>query len=311
MPIPDYQTLMLPVLQLAAMGETRVPDVANRIADQFELTQGERHQLLPSGRQLLLHNRTHWAKFYMSKAGLINSTRRGWFVASDAGCALLATKPNRIDVQTLFLIPSFAEFYKGSSSATTDAQHKDGSAPVITAITQTTPEEQVDAALLTQHSTLRDDLLQRILENSPGFFERVILDLLVAMGYGGSRRNAAHQLGRTGDGGIDGIINEDALGLDRVYVQAKRYAPGTSVGRPDVQGFVGSLVGISATKGVFVTTSFFSQQATDFVRHLAQRVILIDGPRLANLMIEHNVGVRVNRAVEFKRLDEDFFIEDE
>lgn len=302
---------MLPVLQLAAMGETRVPDVANRIADQFELTQGERDQLLPSGRQRLLHNRTHWAKFYMSKAGLIDSTRRGWFVASDAGRALLATKPNRIDVQTLFSIPSFAEFYKGSSSATTDAQRKDGSAPVIPAITQTTPEEQVDAALLTQHSTLRDDLLQRILENSPGFFEGVILDLLVAMGYGGSRRNAAHQLGGTGDGGIDGIINEDALGLDRVYVQAKRYAPGTSVGRPDVQGFVGSLVGLSATKGVFVTTSVFSQQATDFVRHLAQRVILIDGPRLANLMIEHNVGVRVNRTVEFKRLDEDFFIEDE
>lgn len=311
MPIPDYQTLMLPVLQLAAMGETRVPDVANRIADQFELTQGERDQLLPSGRQRLLHNRTHWAKFYMSKAGLIDSTRRGWFVATDAGRALLATKPNRIDVQTLFSIPSFAEFYKGSSSATTDAQSKDGSAPVIPAITQTTPEEQVDAALLTQYLTLRDDLLQRILGNSPGFFEGVILDLLVAMGYGGSRRNAAHQLGRTGDGGIDGIINEDALGLDRVYVQAKRYAPGTSVGRPDVQGFVGSLVGLSATKGVFVTTSVFSQQATDFVRHLAQRVILIDGPRLANLMIEHNVGVRVNRTVEFKRLDEDFFIEDE
>jgi restriction system protein len=310
LPIPDYQTLMLPVLQLAAMGETRVPDVANRIADQFELTQGERDQLLPSGRQRLLHNRTHWAKFYMSKAGLIDSTRRGWFVTSDAGRALLATKPHRIDVQTLFSIPSFAEFYKGSS-ATTDAQRNDGSAPVIPAITQTTPEEQIDAALLSQHLTLRDELIQRILENSPGFFERVILDLLVAMGYGGSRRNAAHQLGRTGDGGIDGIVNEDALGLDRVYVQAKRYALGTSVGRPDVQGFVGSLVGLSATKGVFVTTSVFSQQATDFVRHLAQRVILIDGPRLANLMIEHNVGVRVNRTVDFKRLDEDFFIEDE
>jgi restriction system protein len=149
------------------------------------------------------------------------------------------------------------------------------------------------------------------LQNSPGFFESVIVDLLVAMGYGGSHRNAAAQLGRTGDGGVDGVINEDRLGLDRVYIQAKRYAEGHAVGRPDVQGFVGSLVGLGATKGVFVTTSTFSSQATEFVRHLTQRIILIDGKRLADLMIEHNVGVRLNRTVEFKRLDEDFFTEDE
>ena len=308
MPIPDYQTLMLPLLQFAAMGETRVPDVADLIANQFGLTPDERDQLLPSGRQRILHNRAHWAKFYMSKAGLISSTRRGWFVASEAGRALLATKPNRIDVETLFAISSFVEFYRGGNAP--GAEPNNGSALVPT-VAELTPEEQIDAALLTQQSTLRDDLLQRILQNSPGFFEGVILDLLVAMGYGGSRRNAAHQLGRAGDGGIDGVINEDALGLDRVYVQAKRYASATSVGRPEVQGFVGSLVGLSATKGVFVTTSVFSQQATEFVRHLAQRVILIDGHRLASLMIEHNVGVRTNRTIEFKRLDEDFFLEDE
>jgi restriction system protein len=307
---------MLPVLQLAAAGETRVPDVAVRIADQFGLTPAERDQLLPSGRQRILHNRVHWAKFYMSKAGLIESTRRGWFVASQAGRALLATDPKRIDVQALFAIPSFVDFYKGGS-AESDAENKDGppsvlaTAASVTAVAQITPEEQIDALLITQNTTLRDDLLHRILQNSPSFFEGVILDLLVGMGYGGSRLNAAHQLGRTGDGGIDGVINEDALGLDRVYVQAKRYAIGNAVGRPDVQGFVGSLVGVGAAKGVFVTTSAFSQQAIDFVRHLAQRVILIDGPRLASLMIEHNVGVRVNRTVEFKRLDEDFFSEDE
>ncbi|HEY9347123.1 MAG TPA: restriction endonuclease, partial [Inquilinus sp.] len=173
-----------------------------------------------------------------------------------------------------------------------------------------TPEEQIESAYLALQSALRSELLQRILQNSPSFFEHVIVDLLVAMGYGGSRRSAATQLGRSGDGGVDGVINEDRLGLDRVYVQAKRYAQG-SVGRPEVQGFVGSLVGLGATKGVFVTTSGFSQQAKDFVQHLAQRVILIDGQRLADLMIEHNVGVRVSRAVEFKRLDEDFFTEDE
>jgi restriction system protein len=149
------------------------------------------------------------------------------------------------------------------------------------------------------------------LQNSSGFFEQVIVELLVAMGYGGSPRNAAAQLGRSGDGGVDGVINEDRLGLDRVYVQAKRYAQGNSVGRPDVQAFVGSLVGLGATKGVFVTTSSFSHQALDFVRHLAQRVILIDGQRLADLMVEHNVGVRLSRAIEFKRLDEDFFAEED
>jgi restriction system protein len=160
-------------------------------------------------------------------------------------------------------------------------------------------------------SALRADLLQRILANTPDFFEDIIIDLLVAMGYGGSRRGAASQLGRTGDGGVDGVINEDRLGLDRVYVQAKRYGLENTVGRPVVQGFLGSLVGLGATKGVFVTTSTFSPQAVEFVRHLPQRVILIDGQRLADLMIEHNVGVRVNRTVEFKRLDEDFFSEDE
>ncbi|WP_257211467.1 restriction endonuclease [Sphingobium sp. IP1] len=159
-------------------------------------------------------------------------------------------------------------------------------------------------------SALRAELLERIVQNSPAFFEQLIVDLLIAMGYGGSHKNAATQLGRSGDGGVDGVINEDRLGLDRVYAQAKRYAD-TTVGRPDVQAFVGSLVGHhGATKGVFVTTSTFSSQARDYVKHLAQRVILIDGDRLTDLMIEYGVGVRVSRRIEFKRLDEDFFAEE-
>jgi restriction system protein len=173
-----------------------------------------------------------------------------------------------------------------------------------------TPEEQIESAYVALQSALKADLLQRILTNSPDFFEGLIIELLVAMGYGGSRQNAATQLGRSGDGGVDGVINEDRLGLDRVYVQAKRYGSGT-VGRPEVQSFVGSLVGLGATKGVFVTTSTFSSQAVDYVRHLPQRVILMDGQRLAELMTEHNVGVRVSRTVEFKRVDEDFFTEDD
>ena len=308
MPIPDYQTLMLPVLKRAAQGETRVPEIEEKIAAEFNLTPDERDQMLPSGRQKVLHNRIHWAKFYLSKAGLVELPLRGWFAATDAGRALLARSPVRIDVNLLLEYPGFKEFYhSGHTSAEIAAPASIAPTPAVLA----TPEEQIESIHLAAQTALRNDLLQRILQNSPTFFERVIVDLLVAMGYGGSHRNAAKQLGRSGDGGVDGVIDEDRLGLDRVYVQAKRYAPNNSVGRPEVQGFVGSLVGLGAAKGVFVTTSIFNQSAIDYVRHLAQRVILIDGKRLADLMIEHNVGVRVSRTIDFKRLDEDFFSEEE
>lgn len=310
MPIPDYQTLMLPVLRLAAEGETRVPDVEGRLADLFGLTQEERDQLLPSGRRKVLHNRIHWAKFYLMKAGLVEFPRRGRFIATEAGRQLLGKAPERINLKLLQDYPAFLEFYRGSGQ-NGDAH---GNAPlpaVAPAENAATPEEQVEAAYAALHSALRGDVLARILQNSPSFFEQVIVDLLVAMGYGGSHRDAAAQLGRSGDGGVDGVINEDPLGLDRVYVQAKRYAPGNSVGRPEVQGFLGSLVGLGATKGVFVTTSTFTAGAIEFVRHIPQRVILIDGQRLAELMIEHKVGVRVSRTIEFKRVDEDFFSEEE
>ncbi|WP_119257089.1 restriction endonuclease [Shinella zoogloeoides] len=310
MSIPDYQSLMLPVLRLAAEGEKRVADVEDRIANDLGLTQDEREELLPSGRQRVLHNRIHWAKFYMTKAGLLASPARGRFVATDDGKAILAANPDRIDVKLLLQRPDFREFYKnangsdanGGEAAKVQTPHPDTDA--------TTPEEQIEAAYQAVLTALRADLLDRISQNSPAFFEGLIVDLLVAMGYGGSRKNAAEQLGRSGDGGVDGVVNEDRLGLDRVYVQAKRYAPSNSVGRPDVQAFVGSLVGLGATKGVFVTTSTFSQQARDFVKHLSQRVILIDGQRLTDLMIEHDVGVRISRAIAFKRLDEDFFTEE-
>jgi len=307
MAIPDYQSLMLPLLKQAARGETRVPEVADKLADDLGMTAEARNQLLPSGRQKILHNRIHWAKLYMAKAGLIDLPQRGRFVASQKGRELLARNPNKINLNVLLEYPSFREWYRGSNVSDTGVVQ----AGEELASTDKTPEEQIEAAHLALQSALREELLQSILQNSAGFFEQVIVELLVAMGYGGSRRNAAAQLGRSGDGGVDGVINEDRLGLDRVYVQAKRYAQGNSVGRPDVQAFVGSLVGLGATKGVFVTTSSFSHQALDFVRHLAQRVILIDGQRLADLMIEHNVGVRLSRAIEFKRLDEDFFAEED
>lgn len=307
MTIPDYQTLMLPLLKRAEHKSVRVPEIEGQIANEFGLTDKERDQYLPSGRQKVLHNRLHWAKFYMSKAGLVTSLGQGRFVANERGRELLSRKLTRIDNSVLMEFPSFREFQNADNVSTENSKTTSTAHSIAATIT---PEEQIEAAYLTVESALRADLLQRILQNSPSFFEQVIISLLVGMGYGGSHKNAALQLGRSGDGGVDGVINEDRLGLDRVYIQAKRYKDG-SVGRPEVQGFVGSLVGLGATKGVFVTTSNFSQQAIEFAKNLTQRVILIDGDRLTDLMIEHDIGVRVSRAIQFKRIDEDFFAEEE
>lgn len=303
MPIPDYQLLMLPVLQIAAKGETSVPLVEEQVAAKLAITEVERAQMLPSGKQRVLHNRIHWAKFYLGKAGLLETPRRGRFVISAAGRAVLERPPARLDNRFLQGFPAFQEFYRRNQEDSIGQPVDEAGPP------SATPEEVVEAAYNTVHAALGAELLERILSNSPGFFEGLIVELLVAMGYGGSRRSAAEQLGKSGDGGVDGVINEDLLGLDRVYVQAKRYAPGSSVGRPEVQAFTGSLVGLGASKGVFVTTSTFSAPAVEFAARIPQRVILIDGERLTRLMIEHGVGVRSSRVLEFKRLDEDFFSE--
>jgi restriction system protein len=304
MPLPDYQALMLPILQIAESGEFSVPLAEAEIAHRFSLSDADREEMLPSGKQRVLHNRMHWAKFYMTKAGLLDSPRRGRSVITELGRELLISQPAKIDTQFLLTIPKFRDYYQANETT----EKASAAIPPVTQIS--TPEETVEVAFNASQSALRTDLLERILLNSPAFFENVIVDLLVAMGYGGSHRNAAAQLGRSGDGGVDGVINEDVLGLDRVYVQAKRYAVGTSVGRPDVQAFTGSLVGLGATKGVFVTTSTFSAQAHEYAARIPQRVILIDGKRLTELMVEHSVGVRLSRTLEFKRLDEDFFAED-
>jgi restriction system protein len=304
--LPDYQQLMLPVLKLAAQGETRVPLAAETIADELGLTAEQRDEILPSGKQRILHNRIHWAKFYMAKAGLIESPMRGVFRATQVGKDLLSRGISSLNVEVLQTFPAFADFYKSS----VNAERKGELTPVEDATaSHATPEEQIDGAQALLHSVLRADLLQRILDNGPSFFERVIVDLLVGMGYGGSHESAAQRLGKSGDGGVDGVVDEDRLGLDRIYVQAKRYAPGNTVQRPEIQAFVGSLVGFGATKGVFVTTSAYSSGAREYVRHLPQRVILIDGSRLTELMIEHGVGVRTSRVISIKRLDEDFFEE--
>lgn len=304
MAMPDYQSLMLPLLEIGAKGESSVPIAEAEVAARLGLSEEERTKRLPSGKQSVLHNRLHWAKFYLTKAGLLTSPRRGRFAITDSGRQVLTAPPPKLDTKYLLTIPAFQEFYRG------DQGSSDASAATTAEPAVATPEEIVDAAHSAFQAALRDELLERILQNSPGFFEQLIVDLLVAMGYGGSRLNAAEQLGKSGDGGVDGVINEDVLGLDRVYVQAKRHAPGNSIGRPEVQAFVGSLVGLGASKGVFVTTAGFSAQAIDFASRIPQRVILISGKRLTELMVEHGVGVRTSRIVEFKRLDEDFFSED-
>lgn len=297
---------MLPVLKYSVDQIVKMPDVAAKIADDLGLTEAEREELIPSGRQRLFYNRLAWAKFHMAKAGLIDSPFRGRFSASEAGRALLATNPSMIDTSLLKTYSTYSEFIAHTAPVETN----DTKASAVAVSSTATPEEQIEAAHGVLYAAVKTDLLQRILDNSPSFFERVIVDLLVAMGYGGSHDNAALRLGKSSDGGIDGVIDEDRLGLDRIYVQAKRYASDIGVGRPAIQGFVGSLVGVGATKGVFVTTSTFSSHAVEYVRHLPQRVVLIDGDRLCELMIEHGVGVRVSRTIAVKRVDEDFFVDE-
>ncbi len=301
--IPGFQSFMLPLLEVARDGETSVSHASDLIAERFHLNPDERTQLLPSGKQSVLLNRVHWAKLYLTKAGLLDSPRRGRFIISDAGRELLANSPQQINTKYLLTIPSFKNFYKGNQESGTTESAPEG-------ISQSTPEEIIESIFNDTQTSLQTELLERILQNSPAFFESLIIDLLVKMGYGGSHRNATAKLGRSGDGGVDGVINQDILGLDRVYIQAKRYALNASVGRPDVQAFTGSLVGLGANKGVFVTTSTFSPQAIEFIARIPQSIILIDGKKLTELMISHSVGVRQNRIIEFKRLDEDFFSEE-
>ncbi|WP_295531811.1 restriction endonuclease [Novosphingobium sp. Chol11] len=307
MAIPDYQSLMLPVLRIAAEGETRVPIASDKIADQLGISADEREEIRPNSKQRLLYNRIHWAKWYLVKAGLIETPKRGVFFASEAGHRLLNSNPSIIDVNLLKTYPAFADFYNATSPGLSPENIPSA---FVSSATAVTPEEQIDAAQSTIEAALKADLLSRILDQTPAFFESLIVDLLVAMDYGGSHENAALRLGKSGDGGIDGVVDQDRLGLDRIYVQAKRYAAHVGVGRPDMQGFVGSLVGFGATKGVFVTTSSFSAPALEFARGLQQRIILIDGNRLTELMIEFGFGVRVSRVVEVKRLDEDFFADE-
>lgn len=304
MAVPSFSELMLPVLRFAATGKKRMAETETAIADGLGLSAEDREVMLPSGRERLLYNRVSWAKTYLAQAGLLDIPVRGQFMISKEGKALLRRNPPEITVATLKHYPSFIDYCNRSYKSDT----RKNSIQIVAQDTATgTPEERIDAAHEELQNELRTDILNQIAEKNPSFFEQLIVDLMVAMGYGGNHEDAARRIGGTGDGGVDGVINEDRLGIDCIYVQAKRYAVHVSVGRPEIQAFVGSLVGHRATKGVFVTTSSFSTPALEYVEHLPQRVILINGEKLANLMIEHNVGVRTSRRIEIKRVDLDFF----
>lgn len=306
MPVPDYQTLMLPVLKAAAAGEVRVPDLIDPIADAFDLTAEERDALLPSGGKTRLANRIGWAKTYLAKAGLVESKRRGYFSATERGREILAEHPSQIDIALLSRFQEFEQFRRSSREEQSNGRDV---SRVVEASNQT-PDELLMATHQAIQDSLCADLLDRLIKAPPSFFESTIVTLLLNMGYGGSREEAGRAIGRSGDGGLDGVIDQDPLGLDRVYVQAKRYQATSAIGEPEIRGFAGSLQGVKATKGVFVTTSYFTPQAKAFAEKIERRIVLIDGELLAQLMIKHDVGVRIQETLHIKKIDEDFFTSD-
>ncbi len=301
MPIPNYQTLMLPLLKFASDGqEHSFRDAVEDLAEKFELTDEERSELLPSGTAHVFASRVGWAKSYMKQAGLVELPRRGSLQITEAGKLLLEKSPEKIDLTILNQYESFKLFRARSSKDTEIAPLSNQDSSI-----EQTPEDAMASAYARVRKNLEAELLEQIKLCSPEFFERLVVDLVVSMGYGGSRKDAGRAIGRSGDGGIDGIIKEDRLGLDVIYLQAKRWE-GT-VGRPEIQKFAGALQGQRASKGIFITTSQYSKDALDFVNVISSKIILIDGDQLTSLMVDHNVAVARTGIYEIKKIDTDYF----
>jgi restriction system protein len=281
------------------------PNCTDNVADHFNLTEEEREQTLPSGKQKVLYNRTYWASFDLLKAGLLEKRQPGIYAITERGRDVHSTDIDKLSRQYLSRYPEYAEYLSPNKK-------DDASEPEIISIESSTltPQERIEKAYRELHQILKAELMERILSCSPEFFEKLIIDLMIGMGYGGSLKEAAEHVGKSNDGGIDGVINEDRLGLDRIYLQAKRYASQNTVGRPELQGFAGSLLGRGANKGVFVTTSSFTKGANDYVENLPQRIVLVDGDELTTLMIKYGVGVRMEQRFELMKADEDYYIED-
>ncbi|MDE2419015.1 MAG: restriction endonuclease [Burkholderiales bacterium] len=308
MAIPDYESLMLPLLKRLEDGAIRVlKDVMAELANEFALTPEERAQLLPSGGTLTFASRVGWAKTYIKKAGLVTQPKRGMVQITPLGQEVLKQAPPALSSKFLERFDAFQEFRNGSSSGVLALSLSTGGGDDASTL-DLTPDEIMETAYRKSVLVLADEVLDRVKACSPAYFEQLVVQLLIKMGYGGSREEAGRAVGKSGDGGIDGIINEDRLGLDAIYLQAKRWEG--VVGRPEIMKFVGALAGQRANKGVFITTSWYTQDAKEYAGNSQYKVVLIDGPRLADLMIEHDLGVSVAATYQLKRIDSDFFADD-
>ncbi|NDJ17694.1 restriction endonuclease [Myxacorys almedinensis] len=301
MTIPDFQSIMLPLMQFASDGkEHSIRAAVEHLSNVFNLTDAEKQDLLPSGKQPVFDNRVGWARTHLKKAGLLKYPSRAFFKITGRGIEVLNAKPITINIQLLKQFPEYLEFIGSTTpnGASPNPVNDD-------LINQQTPEEDLEYAYQKIRKTLAQEILDKVKDCSPNFFERLVVELLVRMGYGGSIKDAGKAMGKTGDEGIDGIIKEDRLGLDVIYVQAKRW--NDTVGRPEIQRFVGALAGQGAKKGIFITTSKFSIQALEYIPRNDTKVVLVDGEQLAQYMIDFNLGASTVSEYQIKKLDSDYF----
>jgi len=301
MAIPDYQATMLPFMRLAGdKAEHSLREAIETLANEFKLTEQERRELLPSGQQEVFENRVGWARTYLKKAGLIQTTRRGFFQITDRRLDVLKKKPEKIDAKFLTQFDEFRAF----KALRHERSNGEESEQILQ---QGTPQEALEQAYQNLRAELAAELLTQIKQSPPALFERMVVELIVKLGYGGSRKDAGQAIGKSGDEGIDGIIKEDRLGLGIIYLQAKRWA--ATVGRPEIQKFAGALQGQRARKGIFITTSDFSREALEYAAKIESKIVLIDGEQLAQMLIDHNIGVTPVSNFEIKKVDSDYFSE--
>lgn len=302
MAIPDFQSVMLPLMRYCADGkEHAISETTDALADQFKLTDEERKVLLPSGVQEVFKNRVAWAKSHLKMAGLIANPKRGIYNITERGLETVRKNPPLINLRYLYQFPEYLAFrktHRERPESTDEAENGHAG----------TPEEMLESAYEKIRDSLAAEILQKLKSCSPSFFARLVVEVIVKMGYGGTRQDAGKAIGKSGDGGIDGIIKEDKLGLDTIYIQAKRWE--NTVGRPEIQKFVGALTGQRAKKGLFISTSNFSSEAIDYVSRVDTKIVLIDGETLAQLMIDHNVGVSTIVTYDLKKIDSDYFTEE-
>lgn len=299
--IPDYQSIMLPLLKVVADNkEYRLQELIEILSKTFKLTDDDRKEMLPSGQQRIFDNRVAWARTFLKKAGLVESPRRAFVKITERGLKVLSENPDFINVRFLRQFPEFIEF-QTTKKETNETEFDEQSESTET------PEELLETAYLKIRKSLAQELINKVIQLPPAFFEKLVVELLVKMGYGGSIKDAGKAIGKTSDEGIDGTIKEDKLGLDIIYIQAKRWQPRNAVGRPEIHKFVGALAGQGAKKGIFITTSSFTKEAIEYQPRNETKIVLIDGDQLSQMMIDHDLGVSSTNKYEIKKIDHDYF----